>query len=229
MPSMQALLFSFNNDERSILRLVLQRIGLAVQTASSLEQVNEEWPSITADLIVLAPKYQISPNFVRQMRAIVEVPLVIITDIVPEDTFAEWLDSGVDLIVFRPFSGRILIAQIRALLRRSAGIPFFSLPSIVRGEITLDPSTRTVKLDQYEPRQLTQLEFRLLYTLMTHSDQVLPAETLVEHVWGYSDRGDRNLVRGLVRRLRSKIEPEPKSPQYIITIPRVGYVFKYQT
>jgi DNA-binding response OmpR family regulator len=226
---MQALLFSFNNDERSILRLVLQRIGLAVQMATSLEQVNEEWPSITADLIMLAPKYQVSPSFIRQIRAVVEVPLVIITDPIPEDTHAEWLDSGVDLIVFRPFSGRILIAQIRALLRRSAGIPFFSLPSIVRGEITLDPSTRTFKLDQLEPRQLTQLEFRLLYTLMTHADQVLPAETLVEHVWGYSDRGDRNLVRGLVRRLRAKIEPEPKTPQYIITIPRVGYVFKFQT
>lgn len=226
---MQVLLFSFNNDERSILKLVLQRIGLSIQIATSLDQVNEELPSITADLVVLAPKYQISPSFVRQMRAIVEVPLVLITDPVPEDTYADWLDSGGDLIVFRPFSGRILIAQIRALLRRSAGIPFFSLPSIVRGEITLDPSTRTVKLDQNEAKQLTQLEFRLLYTLMTHSDQVLPAETLVEHVWGYSDRGDRNLVRGLVRRLRSKIEPDPKAPQYIITIPRVGYVFKYQT
>jgi DNA-binding response OmpR family regulator len=115
------------------------------------------------------------------------------------------------------------------LLRRTAGVPFFSLPTISRGEITLDPSERTVQIGQLPSRRLTQLEFRLLYTLILHPDQVFPAETLVEHVWGYSGRGDRDLVRGLIRRLRSKIEPNPKSPRYIQTVPRVGYVFKVQS
>ncbi len=63
----------------------------------------------------------------------------------------------------------------------------------------------------------------MLYTLMMHAGQVLPTETLVEHVWGYSGRGDRDLVRGLVKRLRSKVEPDPKNPIYIFTVPGVGY------
>jgi DNA-binding response OmpR family regulator len=60
---------------------------------------------------------------------------------------------------------------------------------------------------------------------MTHRGQVLPAEIIVERVWGYSGRGDKELVRGLVSRLRSKIEPDPRSPQYIRTVPGVGYSF----
>ncbi len=75
------------------------------------------------------------------------------------------------------------------------------------------------------PLRLSQLEFRLLHTLMVHQGQILPTETIVEHVWGYDGEGDRSLVRGLINRLRVKIEPNPNSPQYIRTIPRIGYTF----
>ena len=65
----------------------------------------------------------------------------------------------------------------------------------------------------------------MLHTLMLHHGQVLPAETLVENVWGYGGEGERDLVRGLVSRLRAKIEPHPHEPQYVLTVPSVGYVF----
>jgi DNA-binding response OmpR family regulator len=60
---------------------------------------------------------------------------------------------------------------------------------------------------------------------MIHGGQVLSTETIVEQVWGYDGRGDKELVRGLVRRLRQKIEPEPHQPQYILTVSGVGYCF----
>ena len=88
----------------------------------------------------------------------------------------------------------------------------------------IDPSTRTIQVDE-ETKRLTQLEFRLLFTLMTHAGRVLPAETLVEYVWGYSGEGNRGLVRGLVQRLRSKVEPDPANPKYILTEPGLGYIF----
>lgn len=87
----------------------------------------------------------------------------------------------------------------------------------------LDPTTRTVEVDGMETTRLTQLEFRLLYTLMTHPRQVLPTEMLVESVWGYSDTGNRELVRGLVKRLRRKVEIDPRHPRHIVTTPGVGY------
>jgi DNA-binding response OmpR family regulator len=60
---------------------------------------------------------------------------------------------------------------------------------------------------------------------MIHSGQILPTETIVEQVWGYSGKGDKDLVRGLVRRLRAKIEVDPRHPQRILTAPGVGYSF----
>jgi DNA-binding response OmpR family regulator len=66
-------------------------------------------------------------------------------------------------------------------------------------------------------QRLTHLEFRLLYTLMVNQGQIIPTETIVEHVWGYTGDGDRDLIRGLVSRLRAKVETDPRSPRWILT------------
>ena len=63
---------------------------------------------------------------------------------------------------------------------------------------------------------------------MIHRGQVLPAEILVEQVWGYTGEGERDLVRGLIRRLRAKIEPDPSQPRFILTIAGIGYTFNPQ-
>jgi DNA-binding response OmpR family regulator len=99
------------------------------------------------------------------------------------------------------------------------------LPTLSISGLSLDPATRTAQATDQSPKRLTHLEFRLLYTLMIHNGQVIPTETIVEQVWGYDGRGDKELVRGLVRRLRAKIEPEPHEPRYILTTPGVGYCF----
>jgi DNA-binding response OmpR family regulator len=119
----------------------------------------------------------------------------------------------------------LLIAQVRALMRRAGGVRLFSLPSLSLAGLTLDPASRSVQLEGRPPRRLTHLEFRLLYTLMIHRGQVLTPETIVEQVWGFEGKGDKELVRGLVRRLRTKVEPEPGVPRYILTSPGVGYSF----
>ena len=61
---------------------------------------------------------------------------------------------------------------------------------------------------------------------MTHVGQIIPTEQIVENVWGYAGEGNRELVRGLVQRLRSKVETDPRQPQYIITEVGIGYSFK---
>jgi DNA-binding response OmpR family regulator len=60
---------------------------------------------------------------------------------------------------------------------------------------------------------------------MINRGQVLPTETIVERVWGYTGQGDRDLVRGLVSRLRIKLEADPHEPKYILTVPGIGYTF----
>lgn len=224
---MYAMLLSKSADERALLSLVLQRAGLAVTTGSSLERAMKSWMDRPADLILLGldgdPLTQ-----VRRARAETEVPVAIITDPVGEATHYDLLEAGADLVVARPFSARLLIAQVRALMRRARSVPLFSLPTLSQAGLTLDAGVRTIQLTGQPPRRLTHLEFRLLYTLMSHRGQVLPTDVIVERVWGYSGQGDKELVRGLVSRLRSKVEPEPRNPQYVLTVPGIGYSFDPQ-
>ena len=162
------------------------------------------------------------------MRMYTVIPICVITDPIPEITHVDLLECGADLVFIRPYSFRIFSAQIKALMRRSASVPFHSLPILSQADLTLDPSTRSVQVEGFEQKRLTQLEFRLLYTLMTNAGQIIPPENIVEYVWGYSGEGNRELVRGLVQRLRSKVEPDPKNPRYILTEPGIGYFFNRQ-
>jgi DNA-binding response OmpR family regulator len=218
-----ALLFAHNADESAVLRLALQRAGFASRVTTDLHQAILDWDNQPSELILLSFRDQILVEQITSIRAKTEVPLVVITRPLNEDLHVELLEAGVDLVVFRPFSARLLIAQLRGLLRRATGVSIFNLPGFARGDLSLDPSVRTLTVKDSSPKHLTRLEFRLLYTLMIHSGQVLTTENLVEQVWGYSGRGDRDLVRGLIKRLRAKVEPQPSNPRYILTIPGVGY------
>jgi DNA-binding response OmpR family regulator len=222
---MYALLIAQDSDEAALLSLVLQRAGLTVATAKDLMHAMQTWQERPTDLILLA-LHDLSPqDQVRLVRAEAQVPLITVVNPVDEGLHFALLEMGVDLVVARPFSARLLIARVRALLRRAGGVPLFSLPTLSLGGLTLDPASRTVKVSDHPSKRLTHLEFRLLYTLMIHHGQVLPADSIVERVWGYSGRGDRELVRGLISRLRSKVEDDARQPSYILTVPGVGYSF----
>lgn len=225
---MYALLLVQNPDDRAVLSLVLQRAGLAVTTANNLENALHTWPERPTDLIIFALRSDDPCASVHLIRAETAVPIIVILSKVEEDLHYELLESGADLVVCQPFSARLLIAQVRVLLRRAGGMPLFSLPTLTLANLALDPATRTVKVADLPSQRLTHLEFRLLYTLMMHRGQILPTEIIVEQVWGYTGRGDKELVRGLVRRLRTKIEPDAANPRFIITAPGVGYSFSQQ-
>jgi DNA-binding response OmpR family regulator len=199
---------------------------MTVSRSTDVERSLESWPTQRADLIVLTVGSSSPLSLVRRWRATTEVPLVVVAEGLEEAVHVVLLDTGADLVVQRPFSARLLVAQVRALLRRTADLPFFTLSTLSGGDLTLDPGTRTVQIENQGPKRLTQLEFRLLHTLLVHRGQVLPSEVLVEQVWGYAGEGDRDLVRGLVSRLRAKIEPDPRNPRYVVTVPGVGYTFE---
>ena len=220
---MYALLLAHNADESAVLRLVLQRAGFASRVTTDLDSSIQDLQDKPSDLILLAFKDQVAIEKIHELRALTEVPIVLVSKPVQEDLHFELLEAGVDLVIYRPFSARILISQLRALMRRAVGVSVFNLPNFNVGDLILDPSVRTVQVKDQSAIHLTRLEFRLLYTLMVHRGQVLSTEVLVERVWRYSGRGDRDLVRGLVKRLRAKIEPDSAHPIYILTIPGVGY------
>jgi two-component system KDP operon response regulator KdpE len=163
---------------------------------------------------------------VKDFRSFTSVPIIVLTDPLPEESQIEFYQAGADVMVSRPFSMRILALQLRALIQRGNNMPLTGLPSLAQGDLTLDPATRSVATNTQPGVHLTQLEFRMLYTLMTHPGRILSAEELVEKIWGYPGESNRELVRGLVQRLRAKIEPDPHDPNYILTEAGTGYYFR---
>ncbi len=224
---MEALLLSHNSDESAALRLGLQRAGFFVRISMDFEKIISDWRENTADLIVLTfPKQDIPLSAIKQLRAFTPAPIIVVTEYKTEDGYIALLDAGVDEVLFRPYSTRVFIARVRALMRRVSGVPLFSLPILTKGDIVLEPSERTVKVKDQAPQRLTQLEFRLLYILMVNAGQTLSSDRVIEYVWGYSGKGSRDLVRGLIKRLRSKIEEDPQNPYYILTVTGAGYTLK---
>lgn len=229
---MEVLLHAADADEAAILALVLRRAGLAVSTVRDVKEALQDWPEHPADLMLLTLPHasRVALELVRYVRARVEVPLVLVVAPLDEGLHYALLEAGTDLVAGRPFSARLLMAQIRALLRRAGippgGMPRFSPARISRAGLVLDPLTRTARIGERLTQRLTHLEFRLLYTLMLHAGQPLATDTIVERVWGHSNQADRELVRGLVSRLRAKVEAEPANPIYILTVPGVGYTFQ---
>ncbi len=225
---MYAWLMADDTDESAILTLALQHAGLAMSSSNDIDRIMRDRTEHPAD-VVLSALHRIDPlDQIARIRAETEAMVVLVIDPVSETQQCQLLEKGADLVVTRPFSTRLLIVQIRALLRRAGSIPLLSLPTLEVSSLTLDPADRTVQVGAQPTRQLTQLEFRLLYTLMTHVGQVIPTDTIVDRVWGYSDRGDRELVRGLISRLRAKVEPDPQRPRYIHTAAGIGYSFRFE-
>lgn len=163
---------------------------------------------------------------VQKIRRATNVPLFLLTNVIPESTHVSLLDAGVDCLFVRPYSTRLLLAQVQAIARRAQAAFSASPAQLEHGAIKLDIASRTVQVDAHPPQRLSQLEFRLLHTLILHQGQVVPTAALVEHVWGYDGAGDRALVRGLVNRVRAKLEPDSSRAQWITTVPGVGYCLK---
>ena len=142
---MRALLVSQDPDEAAILSLILQRAGMTVTRSTDLEHALQNQPEMPADLILLAMPAGSPLAQVRMIRAQTEIPLVLVAEQIEEAMHALLLESGADLVVTRPFAPRLLISQVRALLRRAAGLPFFTLPTLTISDLTLHPATRTVQ------------------------------------------------------------------------------------
>ncbi|MFN0106714.1 MAG: response regulator transcription factor [Bryobacteraceae bacterium] len=128
------------------------------------------------------------------------------------------LDLGADDYLTKPFSFEVLLARVRALLRRG---PAATSPQLSVGSLTLDPATREVFLGN-DLLSLTRTEFNLLEFLMRRAGQVVPRATLIEAVWGFDRDIESNTLDAFIRLLRAKIEGAA-GPRLIHTVRGVGY------
>lgn len=224
---LHAIVIAEDEENRDILGFILRNTGLSVARSANAGLVTRSLLESPADLLVIAPETAVQAiEDVTKLRTISQSPLLVLVETLPESAHCQLLDAGADLVLKRPFSSRVLIRYVRMLLRRAGSIPVSVLSTVQAGGVMLKPESHTVHLPGKDPQRLTLLEFRLLYILMTNTNQVIPVDMIVDRVWGYEGQGNRELVRGLVRRLRRKIEPNPKEPIYIQNLPGVGYRFE---
>ncbi len=223
---MQAIVVADHLEDRELLAYVLRHNGLAVASTTALGPVTATLDERPVDLVLIAPAdgAALVPE-VAQLRLVTAVPVIALLEDLHESLHCDLLDAGVDLALPRPISTRLLARYVRMLLRRAGAQPSAAVPRLTVAGIVLDPETHSVTMSGHPPQHLTQLEFRLFYLLLTNEGQVLPADVIVERVWGYSGQGNRDLVRGLIRRLRRKLELTAGKPHLIENIPGVGYRF----
>lgn len=219
------MLITENPHDELLLSQTLRLAGLAVNTAHDVRSVMAKWSAKSWDFLVVAAHLPDPLSAVREIRRVAIAPLILIIDPVPEELHLALLEAGADWVIERPYSVRMLIGYTKVMMRNAGNVVRESLPTLQHDTLSLDPGSRTVKVAGKQPQRLSQLEFRLLHTLMINRGQVLPTETIVEHVWGYTGEGDRSLVRGLINRLRLKVEVDPHNPKYILTVSGVGYSF----
>ncbi len=165
----------------------------------------------------------------RQVRAQnILTPIMILSGRSEEVDKVLGLEFGADDYVTKPFSPRELQARVKAMMRRTE---LLKRPPVAEeraelhlGFLRIDPLKRSVLLHD-RPLELTAKEFDLLYTLAGKRGRSYSRRELLRSVWGYQSDGYEHTVTAHVNRLRTKIEPDPANPRYILTVWGIGYRF----
>ena len=202
----------------------LRATGFVVEEASDGFAALEAADRIAPDLIVLdrmLPGIDGLEVF-RRLRERMSTPVILLTALGSEDDRIAGLEAGADDYLSKPFSTRELVLRVQSVLRRSIGE--FTPESVLEyGEFRLDPSAHVATRAGVE-LALTAREFDLFEFLLKHPNQVFSREELLRTVWGWT-YGDLSTVTVHVRRLREKIERDPRSPVLLTTVWGVGYRF----
>jgi two-component system response regulator RegX3 len=223
---MRVTIICEDNELNDYLSYVTRRAGYDVRYRSAQQLQGLDDSKNVTDLFVLhIPNLQPGLKLLKEAGSVIRTPILAVIQDTNQDAQAAVLDAGADSVLVLPVSPKLCLASIQSLLRRTRSLPTPILPTLDFGSIMLNPGTRSVTSEGRESIRLTQLEFRLLYLLMTHPGQVMPTEVIVDRVWGYGESGGKDLVRGLVSRLRGKVEPDASQPRFLHTIPAVGYFF----
>jgi DNA-binding response OmpR family regulator len=213
------------DDDRvlaDVVAFALRREGFQVIQAYDGLAALQRWAEEKPDLIILDVNLPKMDGFTvcQRIRKQADTPIIMLTVRSEDNDIVHGLDLGADDYIAKPFSPRQLVARAHAVLRRT-GQSTSASPRQV-GDLVLASSRREVRIGAGEPLPLTPLEGQLLHCLMVNSGQILTIDAIIDYVWG-PQGGDRDMLRQLVRRLRSKIEFDPAHPKYIKTVPGLGY------
>jgi two-component system, OmpR family, KDP operon response regulator KdpE len=210
-----------------VLRTGLTSRGYDVRAASDGLAGFETFTDWHPDLVItdLAMPVLDGLELCRRVRAISQVPIIVLSAKGEEKTKVEALDIGADDYITKPFGIDELLARVRASLRRATTLlPEAESTLLTAGDFQIDLETRKVLVADREVH-LTPKEFDLLVYLVKHSGKVLTHRTLLAAIWGGNYVEQNEYLRVFVGNLRKKLEPDPSNPRYILTEPWIGYRF----
>jgi len=218
-------------DEESFsdaLSYMLRKEGFEVSVAATGPTALTEFDRTGADIVLLdlmLPEMS-GTEVCRQLRKRSHVPIIMVTARDSEIDKVVGLEIGADDYVTKPYSPRELVARIRAVLRRrSTDQVDAAAPTLAAGPVRMDVERHVVTVDG-STVQLPLKEFELLELLLRNAGRVLTRGQLIDRVWGADYVGDTKTLDVHVKRLRSKIEPEPSTPRFIVTVRGLGYKFE---
>ncbi|MEP7021237.1 MAG: response regulator transcription factor [Pseudonocardiales bacterium] len=217
-------------DEESFsdaLSYMLRREGYEVEVAATGPDALTAFDRAGADMVLLdmmLPGLS-GTEVCRSLRARSHVPIIIVTARDSEVDKVVGLELGADDYVTKPFSSRELVARIRAVLRRGAEPEDLMTTTVEAGPVRMDVERHVVSVGGVQtPMPLK--EFDLLELLLRNAGRVLTRGQLIDRVWGADYVGDTKTLDVHVKRLRSKIEPDPANPRHLVTVRGLGYKFE---
>ncbi len=228
-PEEKKLVLVVDDEERMIgfIRMNLEvegyRVIQATRGLQALEKVRDELP----DLVILDVMMPELDGFetLKLLREISSVPVIMLTVKADEEDKIRGLELGADDYVTKPFSPRELSSRVKAALRRAElGAPAEKSLLKIDDYLQIDFGRRRVIAGGQEVK-LRPIEHKLLYHLVNNAGWVLEHQTLLRKVWGAEYGDETHYLRLYVNYLRSKIEPDPAHPRYILTERGLGYRF----
>ena len=217
-------------DEASLAEAVaynLRREGFRVEVApdgaSALERFRADAPALV--ILDLMLPVMSGLDVCRAIRRESDVPIIMLTAKDSEADRVAGLELGADDYVTKPFSMREVVARVRANLRRAgAAPPEPDADVLLGGPVELDVARHEARVDG-EAVSLPPKEFQLLEAFLRRKGRLLTRDLLIEEVWGADYFGDTKTLDVHIKRLRQKIEPDPRRPVHLVTVRGLGYKF----
>ena len=224
------LLVDDEDSVRKVLAFPLEKDGYEVVQAADGEEALTRFDERDIDLVVLdimLPRLD-GLEVCKRLRAKSTVPIIMLTARDDELDKVIGLELGADDYITKPFSIREFRSRVRALLRRATALQAPAPADeerIERDGLVIDVPRRAVEM-RGEPVQLTYVEFELLRALAAQPGRVFSRRMMLEALWKSADYRDPRTIDVHVRHLREKLEAEPRTPEYILTVRGVGYRFR---
>ncbi len=208
-----------------LVREVLKSAGYTVLVAHKAEQAIQMAAKEQPDLMILEVDLAGETNgfeVTRRIRQFSDVPVLILTTRGESEDVLHGFAVGADDYVTKPFDPKILVARVRAILKRCQAKEM-APAEIVCDHLSIDLAARRVTVDGSEI-YLTETEYNLLVELARHRNRVLMHDQLLDAVWGPKFRNEIDYLRSYIHILRRKLESDPAQPRLIISRPGVGYM-----